>query len=335
VAQVLLETVARQTDCTVLAIKGRYDTEVLRRRVESLDVRYEEVSLRRLLISRLARKLVKEHDLIFLHSGVIGLIGRSLAMMRVIPQDRLVYVPHGSVGYRNSFWRSVERIVTALTPRVPLLFVSPGERDDFVKTFHVTADVQRGVVTPYAILRSTDLGADTPPPLRLIVLGRLVPVKNPKAVAELVNELRRGGLDVRFTWIGDGPLRHEFLSALDEEMRGRVEVTGWVDDVQETLARIRPHFSLLLSAFEAFPQAMLEGMTMGIPPIVADVAGIQGIVVDGVNGLVRSADLVSRISACFEDGSYEQMREQALMTAQERTPERFDQELAAFLDEVT
>ena len=333
VAKLVVQFATGRAGDSVLAVRGRYGTETFRRRVTDLGLRYEEVPLGRLATLRAVRRLGAEHDIVFLHSGVVGLLGRALVLFRLI-SARLVYVPHGSFGYRGPAWRLIERVVTALTPSVAVLFVSHGERDDFTASFGASRNARVGVVAPYIDVRVQDIGADASPPLRLVTVGRLVPARDPGAVASFLNELTRNNVDLRFTWIGDGPLRAEFLSALDERARPFVEVTGWVDDVEAVLEHLRPHLSLLLSQFEGLSQATLETMAKGIPPIVTAVGGNRDAVADGVSGFFATPALAARLTRFVGSDAYEDMRRAALDVARRYTRQRSDAELSAFLGDV-
>ncbi len=83
----------------------------------------------------------------------------------------------------------------------------------------------------------------------------------------------------------------------------RVLFTGFVQDAMTLV----PAFDVfvLSSLFEGLPVAMMEAMSLGIPPVVTDVGGIPEVVTDGHNGyLVKPRDsvaLANRVITILED----------------------------------
>jgi glycosyltransferase involved in cell wall biosynthesis len=115
---------------------------------------------------------------------------------------------------------------------------------------------------------------------RLIVwIGRLAYQKDPQCFVRAAAALCRDVLDVTCLMVGDGPLRAEVETLIDElGMRGRIIVTGFRDDVPEILASA----SMLghSSRFEGMGRVISEAMLLGIP--------VAGTAVDGVVEAIES-----------------------------------------------
>ena len=131
-----------------------------------------------------------------------------------------------------------------------------------------------------ALARSLGL----PPGLPVIgVLARFRPEKDHRTflrAARLVADRRP---DARFLLVGDGPLQDE-LRALARALGldGRVVFAGKRDDVMPLLTLL--DLSVLPSANDCFPYAVLESMAMGLPVVATSVGALPDIVEEGVTG---------------------------------------------------
>ncbi len=71
----------------------------------------------------------------------------------------------------------------------------------------------------------------------------------------------------------------------DSPMKERILVTGWRSDVLAIMASCHA-FVLPSIGGEAMTKALIEAMSMGLPPIITDIPGNEGIVIHEENGLV-------------------------------------------------
>lgn len=115
------------------------------------------------------------------------------------------------------------------------------------------------------------------------------------AFAQVARE--RDGVDLVI--LGNGPLRDALEGqAFELQIADRVTFMGRVDDpfpwYRAALALIHP------SRFEGMPNAVLEAMSEGLPPIVSDAQeGLRGIVHDGQSGLVVAVESASALAAAM------------------------------------
>lgn len=100
--------------------------------------------------------------------------------------------------------------------------------------------------------------------------------------------------------LGNGPLR-ETLEAQARELKivGRVSFMGRVDDpfpwYRAAITLVHP------ARFEGMPNAVLEAMSEGLPPIVSDAQeGLRGIVQDGQSGLVVPVESACALAAAMK-----------------------------------
>jgi glycosyltransferase involved in cell wall biosynthesis len=94
----------------------------------------------------------------------------------------------------------------------------------------------------------------------VVMIGRLVPEKDPPFFAELARRSAGRDLPFRFVWIGDG---HSQVSSL--LAAAGVEVTGWLsrDALSEHLGRAFVYVHTAVA--EGFPISILDAAAFGIP----------------------------------------------------------------------
>lgn len=159
-----------------------------------------------------------------------------------------------------------------------------------------TRRVQLGV--DLSLFTATGRAVRWPSPLRLLVVGRLVPGKGQRYAIHALAALRRGSepLDARLRIVGNGPDR-SVLEALAQELgvAEHVDFTGAV-----SYARVAQEMSaadvLLIPSVvspdggeEAFGRVAIEGLASGLPVVASDVGGLPE-TVNGAGYVVRSGD---------------------------------------------
>jgi glycosyltransferase involved in cell wall biosynthesis len=119
----------------------------------------------------------------------------------------------------------------------------------------------------------------------VIAVGRLVGLKGHDqlvAAAALLTETFPG---IRFSLVGDGPLRETLARQADSlGVAERVVFTGSVDDVPARLQAADLYVST--SHYEGMPMATLEAMAWCVPVVASDVPGNRAVVRDGETGLL-------------------------------------------------
>jgi len=122
-------------------------------------------------------------------------------------------------------------------------------------------------------------------PMRILTVGRLEFVKRHDRLLEALAMATAQGASVELHVAGDGPLR----AALAERSRAlglgaRVRWLGQVSDVPRLLAT--GHVFANASMTEAFPLALLEAMSAGLPIVCCDNGGARELVEAGACGIV-------------------------------------------------
>jgi len=150
--------------------------------------------------------------------------------------------------------------------------------------------------------------------LRLVTACRLVHWKAMDLAIRAISLARKEGLDIRLTLLDDGPERHHLQKlVMDEGLGEIVHFTGRLPSLDGVYDRIRSADALIHPALhEAFGQACLESLALGVPVICLDWGG-PGLIVDDTCGVrvspgardetVRGlADAIRQISKMKADG---------------------------------
>lgn len=119
-----------------------------------------------------------------------------------------------------------------------------------------------------------------PAPLRLVTVCSLdFPYKGVDVLVQAVEVLRRRGVDVSATVVGDGRLRQRYER--DVVARGLGQVVAFVGQVSPG-AEIRRHLDaadvfVLASLTEGLPRAMVEAMARGLPCVGTTAGGMPAL----------------------------------------------------------
>lgn len=122
-------------------------------------------------------------------------------------------------------------------------------------------------------------------PIKLINVGTLYNIKNQQLLINSVKQLIDKGYNIKLMLLGDGQMREELTSLVNELKLGDyVEFVGVVSNVKDYLndADIYCCSSLV----EGLPIAVLEAMACGLPVVTTNAGGIVDIVFNGVNGII-------------------------------------------------
>lgn len=134
-------------------------------------------------------------------------------------------------------------------------------------------------------------------PWRLVTVGRLSENKNQQTIIRALGRVAGQGVDVVLDVYGDGVLRHQLESLVDElGLDGRVTFHGAVDHQEVMRAFATADLNLLATRQEGYGKVLLEGMVHGVVPIFGEspVAGeISG---QGRRGVVVPPDDEERLA---------------------------------------
>lgn len=119
----------------------------------------------------------------------------------------------------------------------------------------------------------------------ILCVGRLSLNKNQTTIIGAFSRMCKNGLNASLVFLGNGIMRNELEhQSLKSGFKDRIIFKGWVDDVLEYL--YASDVFVLPSIVEAFSNALLEAMSVGIPCVVSNVPGNRILVKEEANGLV-------------------------------------------------
>lgn len=155
--------------------------------------------------------------------------------------------------------------------------------------------------------------------IQLTFVGVLYEHKGVLILPEVIKRLIDKGYNFHFTFIGEGVLRNDLETALNEEVsKGIVEFTGRIDSkvvyqkLQQTDIFIYP------THIDSFGLVIAEAMMNGAVPVVTCLKGITDTIVDaGINGYLETLDdvdgFVEHISYLIENDEERKRMSEAAM----------------------
>lgn len=149
---------------------------------------------------------------------------------------------------------------------------------------------------------STRVDRDVAAPLRVLTVGRLVPVKGMPLLVDAVAALVHRGFPVALTVVGAGPL----LEPLREDVRARglddvVRLLGPVSQ-DELPALYREADVFCLPSFnEGIPVVLMEAMATGLPVVTTAITGIPELVVHHRTGLLVTPGRADLLAAALAE----------------------------------
>ena len=169
------------------------------------------------------------------------------------------------------------------------------------------------------------------PPLVLGV-GRLIEKKGFGDLVRACAILLRGGLDLRCSIVGKGPLEAELRSLIASlGVSGRVSLAGPLE--RERLLELLPRAAVLAAPCvvggdgnrDGLPTVLTEAMAMGVPVVATPVTGIPELVEDGVTGvLVPERDPEALAAALTRLLLDHELSKRLAAAARARVEQRFD-----------
>jgi glycosyltransferase involved in cell wall biosynthesis len=137
---------------------------------------------------------------------------------------------------------------------------------------------------------------------RLIFVGHLTASKRPERFIELVRRLRRSGVELSASMVGDGTLRASLTQAARE---AQVELLGHSDDVPALLRAADLLAFTSIPDGEGMPGVFIEAGLSGLPVVSTDVPGAGTVIANGETGFVVGVDdldaFVDRAKLLLED----------------------------------
>jgi glycosyltransferase involved in cell wall biosynthesis len=198
------------------------------------------------------------------------------------------YVSRGGrleVYYRLDRWalRQMDHVIAVSEDlhRMLLDFRIPPERRSIIPN---AIDVQQFARQRSVAEARAHLGMDSS---RLVVgaVGRLAAEKGFDLLIQAVDRLLVAGVDAELIVIGEGDERPRLEALIAQLRRGdRIRLFGYRPDVRDLFEAL--DVFALSSLREGLPNVLLEAMALEVPVLATRIAGVPGLIDDGVNGLL-------------------------------------------------
>lgn len=233
---------------------------------------------------RLARQLAKEGVRVMVSpdcfAPLAGGLKQAITVHDIIPLRHPELLPSSAKGRFSRFWHQWLRLQIFRAERV--LTVSDHARQDIEDVF---PGASGKLSTVYNAVPPPEPQRDRRPasgPSGLLYVGRDAPYKNIVGCVETLAALRRSGVEVELTIVGEPDPRYPEVGQAIRRLglKDRVTLTGHVDDT--TLSELYRNASvfLFLSRYEGFGLPPLEAMVRGVPVVSSDRASLPEVLGD-------------------------------------------------------
>lgn len=254
-------------------------------------------------LTRLMRRV--RPRIVHTHTAKAGTLGRLAALAARVPVR--VHTFHGHVfhGYFSDratrVYLAIERALARITTRV--VAISDAQAQDLAEEYRVCGRDRLSVIPlglqlerfrpdESAGLRDElrrELGVGEDEPV-VVIVGRLVPIKNHDLFLELAARFAAAGRPGRFVIVGGGeeePRLRERVRTMGLE--SRVTFLGWRSDLERVYAGA--DVVALTSRNEGTPVCLIEALAAGRAVASTDVGGVRDVLEHGRLGeLVRPGD---------------------------------------------
>jgi glycosyltransferase involved in cell wall biosynthesis len=244
------------------------------------------VALKPILIGGLAARL----------AGVPAIVNAPVGLGFVFSSEKLlakVLKPFVSILLRFTLSPGNARVI----------FENPDDLEELAGRFMVRRDA--AVIIRGAGVDITEFApvAEPPPPVRVILIARMIREKGVADFAEAARILRDRGVAAQFVLVG-APDPGNANSLTEAELRGW-EAQGllrWLGPRSDIAALLREsHIACQPSSYrEGLPKSALEAMASGRPLVATDIPGCREAVIDGETGFLVPARQPLALAAALQ-----------------------------------
>ena len=138
--------------------------------------------------------------------------------------------------------------------------------------------------------------------VRVLTVGRIEREKGHRVLLEALNSLKRGGMSVHWTLVGDGSLRDSLQRRVEElGLGGEVVLSGNVGQDRIRSCYLDADLFCLPSLGEGVPVVLMEAMATGLPVVASQIMGVPELVEHGVSGLLVPPGRPEALANAIED----------------------------------
>jgi glycosyltransferase involved in cell wall biosynthesis len=249
------------------------------------------------------RALARDFDIVHVHSPAVAALAR--VWLRAGRHAPIL------VSTEHNVWSShgrLTRIANAAT--APLDRVRWAVSDEVVRSMWPRWRAQAEVLVQGVPVSQLDARRIERPAARIAqgwspddvvvaIVANLRANKDYPTLFEAASIAMRAEPRLRFVSIGQGPLETELRAALATRgLDDRFVMLGYHADPCSVI--VGADVFTLTSRHEGLPISLLEGMALGLAPVVTDVGGVSEVVTDGVDGLLVPPARPDLLAAAYE-----------------------------------
>jgi glycosyltransferase involved in cell wall biosynthesis len=239
----------------------------------------------------------KRIQIIQSHMGPANQLAVTVGKLLKIPTFPTVHTPLAFVDERSRwdtrvcFKKALNQFVYRMADRV--VVVSQEIKEIFQKRFSLENDnffvLKNGIVLEDNFPKSDVFEKEFPDSenkLKIIAVGRLVPLKNFNLIVRAAKELINRNLTNFLVLISGEGGERPMLEALIKELEvdTHVKLLGLRDDIIDLM--MASDLFVMSSSYEGLSIAMIEAMACGLPIISSDIRGIRDCITHEQNGLL-------------------------------------------------
>jgi glycosyltransferase involved in cell wall biosynthesis len=153
-------------------------------------------------------------------------------------------------------------------------------------------------------------------------VGFLVAQKRPERALDVLEQVRRAGVDAHLAIAGDGPLRPDLERGVEERgLASHVTLLGHRDDVEHVFGGL--DVAIMTSDVEGIPGVAIEAAMSGCPFVTFPVGDVHEVVDDGVTGVVLPSPDVGLMAEGVADLLRDEHRRRCMAAEARRRSQRF------------
>lgn len=239
-----------------------------------------------------ALKIVRKikPDLIHCNSTTGGIVGRICGTLLRIP---VIFTAHGWAftdgisRNKQIFYKVLESILAFFTKRI--ICVSEFDRQIALKVMpffkNKLVTIHNGISDIAEEYKKKAFSTDD---LRIVMISRFCPQKDPYTLIKAINNCNKNGMNVYLDLYGYGEELNNVINCINEQNSDKIQYKGEISDVTPILKNYDIY--ALISNWEGLPIGIIEGMRAGLPILVSNVGG-NAECIKGNGYLVKRQDI--------------------------------------------
>ena len=239
------------------------------------------------------RNIIKSFnpDTIHTHTAKAGVLGRVASLTLIRRKSKRIHTFHGHLlhGYFGNTKTALVIMLERFLARSTHTLITVGNQVKFdllnvkigtPKKYRVVGPGLRLGEIPRKEIASSTLGLLSNE-FTVTWIGRAVEVKAPHRILEIAKQCKEQKIDVRFLFVGDGPLRNQ-LEKVSHNEQLKVTFLGWQNNIEVVLGA--SDLVVLTSLNEGTPVALIQAQMAGIPVLTTLVGSAAEVLISGSSG---------------------------------------------------